>query len=95
MKIAMQLASRVHHLRSTGFRDYTGRGVKPSMVLREVLSHPSEALRGLSQPRQLACASAFCLSASNSVCVIAPSSSSFFPLAICSAGSLADATDLT
>jgi hypothetical protein len=23
MKIAMQLASRVHHLRSTGFRDYT------------------------------------------------------------------------
>jgi hypothetical protein len=23
MKIAMQLASSVHHLRSTGFRDYT------------------------------------------------------------------------
>ncbi len=23
MKIAMQLASRVHHLRSTGFRGYT------------------------------------------------------------------------
>jgi hypothetical protein len=24
MKIAMQLASRVHHLRSTGFRAYSG-----------------------------------------------------------------------
>ena len=48
-----------------------------------------------SWPRQLAPASAFCLSVSNSVAVIAPSSSSFFPLAICSAGSLADATDLT
>jgi len=23
MKIAMQLASRAHHVRSTGFRDYT------------------------------------------------------------------------
>src|SRR6185436_1304968 len=45
--------------------------------------------------RRQAPASAFCLSVSNSVAVIAPSSSSFFPLAICSAGSLADATDLT
>lgn len=39
-------------------------------------------------------ARAFCFSASNSACVIAPLSSSCFPFAICSAGSLLAATDL-
>ena len=35
MKIAMQLASRVHHLRSTGLRAYTG--VFPRAALTQVV----------------------------------------------------------